>query len=450
MQRASALAALLLAAACSQPVPRPGVARDIHAIKHVVVIMQENRSFDSYFGTFPGADGLPQQDGGFTVCVPDPHAGKCLRPYHDSNDKNAGGPHTETHALADIDGGKMDGFVAQAEKGGRGCAAFDPLCGPDAPPDVMGYHDDREIPNYWSYARHFVLQDHMFEPDLSWSLPAHLFMVSEWSAKCGSSDPMSCRNASDQPDLPANWPGPHAAPDYAWTDLTYLLHRHGVSWKYYVAEGTEPDCEDGAMTCTSKPQNPGTPGIWNPLPWFDTVRDDGELGNIQRLDRFFSDAKNGTLPALSWITPNGVTSEHPPALVSAGEAYVTGLVNAIMQGPNWSSTAIFVTWDDWGGFYDHVAPPKVDGNGYGLRVPGLLISPFARKGYIDHQVLSFDAYVKFVEDDFIGGERIDPAHDGRPDPRPGVREAAPQLGNLISEFDFTQDPRPPMVLSARS
>jgi phospholipase C len=149
---------------------------------------------------------------------------------------------------------------------------------------------------------------------------------------------------------------------------------------------------------------------------------------------------------VSWVTPNGRVSEHPPGLVSAGQTYVTGLVNAIMRGPDWDSTAIFLAWDDWGGFYDHVTPPRVDKNGYGLRVPGLVISPYARTGYIDHQTLSFDAYVKFIEDDFLGGQRIDPSTDGRPDPRPDVRENAPGLGNLVSDFDFAQSPRAPVLL----
>ena len=117
-----------------------------------------------------------------------------------------------------------------------------------------------------------------------------------------------------------------------------------------------------------------------------------------------------------------------------------------MRSPDWNSTAIFLTWDDWGGFYDHVVPPVVDGNGYGLRVPGLVISPYARQGYIDHQTLSFDAYAKFIEDDFLAGQRLDPATDGRPDPRPDVREALPVLGDLSSDFDFTQGPRPPFIL----
>jgi phospholipase C len=200
------------------------------------------------------------------------------------------------------------------------------------------------------------------------------------------------------------------------------------------------------MTCAPVQQRPQTPGIWNPLPSFTDVRQDNQLGNIQSLSNFFASAKAGTLPAVSWIDPNGRVSEHPPALVSAGQTYVTGLIDAIMRGPDWDSTAIFLSWDDWGGFYDHVKPPHVDENGYGLRVPGLVISPYARRGYVDHQTLSFDAYLKFIEDDFLGGRRIDPSTDGRPDPRPDVRENAALLGDLASDFDFSQPPRPPEIL----
>ena len=129
--------------------------------------------------------------------------------------------------------------------------------------------------------------------------------------------------------------------------------------------------------------------------------------------------QGGFLPAVSWIVPNGGVSEHPPGLISAGQTYVTGLINTIMRSPDWSTTAIFLSWDDWGGFYDNVAPPTVDANGYGLRVPALVISPYAKQGYIDHQTLSFDAYVKFIEDDFLGGQRLDPKHrrPSRPPPR---------------------------------
>jgi phosphoesterase family protein len=125
---------------------------------------------------------------------------------------------------------------------------------------------------------------------------------------------------------------------------------------------------------------------------------------------------------------------------------VTRIINAIMRSPDWKSCAIFLTWDDWGGFYDHVKPPRVDGQGYGFRVPGLVISPYAKAGYIDHQILSSDAYLKFIEDDFLGRARLNPATDGRPDPRSVVRENVSILGNLFNDFDFTQIPRPPMML----
>jgi len=196
----------------------------------------------------------------------------------------------------------------------------------------------------------------------------------------------------------------------------------------------------------SRSAGPHDAGHLEPLPHFTDVKQDGQLGNVQSLSNFFSAAQTGTLPAVSWIDPNGKVSEHPPALVSAGQTYVTGLINAIMRSPDWSSTAIFLSWDDWGGFYDHVLPPVVDQNGYGLRVPGIVISPYARSGYIDHQVLSHDAYNKFIEDDFLGGQRLNPATDGRPDPRPGVREANPLLGDLTADFNFNQQPTPPMIL----
>jgi phospholipase C len=421
----------------------------IHAIRHVVVIMQENRSFDHYFGTFPGADGIPMHNGVPTVCETDPKTNRCIRPYHDPNDSNGGGPHSFDAATGDIDGGKMDGFVREARAApacGAGLAA--PTCSGFTfdITDVMGYHDDREIPNYWTYARTFVLQDHLFEPVLSWSLPQHLFLVSGWSAKCSvPHESASCAPSGDQVDSPDDPYGPR--PDYAWTDLTYLLHRAHVSWRYYVAKGTEPDCADGSTTCYHPPQSAATPGNWNPLPYFDTVRVDGESSNVADLSTFSSAAAAGTLPAVSWIVPSETTSEHPRSSVRAGQAYVTTLLNAVMTSPDWSSTAVLLSWDDWGGFYDHVAPPPVDAAGYGLRVPGLVISPYARRGYVDHQILSHDAYLRFIEDDFLAGQRLDPRHDGRPDPRPGVRESAPALGDLSADFDFSQPPRPPFVLN---
>ena len=425
--------------------------KGIHKIKHVIVIMQENRSFDSYFGTFPGADGIPMRDGVPTVCLPHLEGGPCERSYHDLHFRNRGGPHGAADFVRDMDGGRMDGFLVHAEQARKGCRdPNDPECSRKGPVDVMGYHDAREIPNYWAYARNYVLQDHMFEPNASWSLPAHLFMVSEWSARCTTADPFSCTNALQAPGSPPDRKHLYRRPPiYAWTDLTYLLHRSGVSWRYYVFKGYEPDCEDDKMFCKPVPQNAQTPGIWNPLPWFTTVRDDRQVRDVVSLRHYFTAARLGRLPAVSWIIPSQAVSEHPPATVNAGEKYVTRLINAAMRGPEWNSTAIFLSWDDWGGFYDHVKPPKVDGNGYGFRVPGLVISPYARRGYIDHQILSFDAYVKFIEDDFLGGQALDPRTDGRPDPRPTVREHVAILGNLEHDFDFDQRPRRPLLLRER-
>ncbi|HEY3645060.1 MAG TPA: alkaline phosphatase family protein, partial [Gammaproteobacteria bacterium] len=310
-------------------------------------------------------------------------------------------------------------------------------------PDVLGFHDAREIPNYWTYAKDFVLQDHMFESVASWSEPSHLYMVSAWSAACKDAhDPMSCQTEIDH--LP--WGLKPDDEDFAWTDITYLLHKHHVSWAYYLSEGEQPDCADGEVRCVRRHQNLKVPSIWNPLPNFTTVHDDGETANIKTLDKYFEAANAGKLPAVSWIIPNDAVSEHGPSSIHAGQAYVTRVINAAMQGPDWYSTAIFLAWDDWGGFYDHVVPPVVDAQGYGLRVPAMVISPYAKPGYIDHQTLSFDAYLKFIEDDFINDERLDPKTDGRPDPRPTVREDVSVLGDISQDFDFTQAPHQPLIL----
>ena len=544
----------------------------IHKIRHVVIIMQENRSFDSFFGTYPGADGIPAKNGHFTVCVPDPRTHGCDMPYYDPSLVNGGGAHNNYAASTDVNGGKMNGFVRAADlRHNRGCSAVYPpprVCLPSGPPDVMGYHDARQIPNYWAYAKDFVLQDHMFEPVDSWSLPAHLYLVSEWAALCKNKNPFSChtyiggqggptpgsppsqtsaqsRNATRSQSAvssrsrvtghrdakrhhrtglshtPRPSPSPTRSPvhggihhlsaafwacvrahgvnpanlrrpsgisawqrkalktclaklsryqrdwilyhgaagggglgqrlgTYAWTDLTYLLHKYHVTWNYYVQKGVQPDCngnpDESVAGCAPVKQGAGTPSIWNPLPAFTDVKATHQLGHVRNLAAFYRAAKRGTLPAVSWIAPTQGNSDHPPANIATGQAYVTNLINTIMRSPDWKSTAIFLTWDDWGGFYDHVVPPRVDGQGYGLRVPALVISPYAKHGYIDHQVLSFDAYNKFIEDDFLHGARLNPSTDGRPDPRPDVRENVAILGNLITDFNFNQKPRRPVLL----
>jgi phospholipase C len=475
---AAVLAAALLAAACTRssadtlaspigsapdpsttvatPADRPiDPAAGIQNLDHLIFIVQENRSFDHYFGTFPGADGIPMKPGGTpSVCVPHPALGRCLPPYPTTRLVNQGGPHDHEAAVESVDGGKMDGFIATAM--GRLCVRKpdDPSCsafvGPNGQPDLMSFHDDRTIPNYWSYAEHFVLQDRMFAPTDSWTLPSHLFLMSGWSARCKDPrDAFTCRTDLTMGDLfeDLKW---YEHPElWAWTDITWLLHQAGVSWAYYAGDvlcrrpgDTKAECDASGP---ARPQNV--------LTGFADVRETGQLDRIQTHDSFFESVADGTLPSVTWIVPGrGGASEHPGtgAPITEGQAYVTTILNTVMQSDLWDRTAIFLTWDDWGGFYDHVQPPRVDGAGYGLRVPGLLISPWAdRTLHIDSQTLSFDAYLKLIEDRFLGGQRLDGENQGRPDPRPTVREDVPILGDLADEFDFTQEPLPPLILDPR-
>jgi phospholipase C len=434
-------------------------------IRHVIVIMQENRSFDSYFGTFPGADGIPAD-----ACIPVipglPGEG-CVKPFHDQHDVNAGGPHGPAAAETDLDDGittdRMDGFVYAQATAPQNCAPDVPQCSTSKDGvirhDAAGYHTKEEIPNYWAYAQRFVLQDRLFEGMRSWSWPSHLGLTSEWAAVCKD------ENKAESCVTNPNAGRPQV--QLPWVNLFQLLDTRGVSWKYYLGNGNEPDCEDDGMICPPKSQTNGVGSIWNPAPYFAWVRAKGPKylrDHNPSSDQFLRDVKNGTLPQVSWIVPANNDSEHPPEGVTRGMEYVTTMVNAVMRSLYWKDTVIFIAWDDWGGFYDHVVPPNVDRNqtetpiqGFGLRVPGIMISAYAKAGTIDHSVLSFDAYATFVEDLFMNGARLDPVALGNPDHRPDIRDALTQvqfpngttapIGNLMDEFDFAQTPLPPLPLS---
>jgi len=414
------------AARASEGRALPPLAVGLSNIKHIVVIMMENRSFDSYFGTYPGVHGIPFHNGKPTVCVPDPKTKQCVYPFHDTSLVNDGAGHGVQAFYTDLDNGKLDGFIREAEMRQNQ--------DPD-PDEVMGYHTSAELPVYWGYAHNYVLQDDMYSATLSWSSVAHLYMVSAWSAKCTQpSNPMTCST-----DLGVGY---SPEPEFPWTDITWLLHKYHVSWGYYVF------ADKGALQMAFEDPTEGAAPFqtynigsdWNPLPDFDDVKQDGQTADIQPGPNFTAAAKNGSLPAVSWVIPNFIHSDHPSASVAGGQAFVSSMVDAVMQGPDWSSTAIFLTWDDWGGFYEGYVPPDVDQGGYGFRVPGIVISPWAKHGFIDHQELSFDAYLKFIEDVFLNGSRLDPTTDGRPDSRPDVRENYPGLGDLTNDFDFSQTP----------
>jgi phospholipase C len=427
-------------------VPRGGSQSGLEKIDHLIFIVQENRSFDHYFGTYPGVDGFTLENGRPTNCIPDPVLGHPSCVYHSPRNHFKGGPHDQEAAQISINGGRMDGHIAslpQTERwcinrNSRECIKF---VGPELQPDVMSFLDRRNIPNYWAYADEFVLHDHMFAPTDGWTLPAHLFLVSGWSAYCPDpGDPMSCVSNTDLKPFAQRWEYGER-PIYAWTSITWLLDRENVSWGYYAANGTceLPPCDDRS--------GPSSPATRNPLAGFTHVRQDRQVDRLQTLSDFLAQLENGRVPSVSWIVP-GTASDHPQSGkgIRASQAYVTRLINAIGRSRIWDKSAIFLTWDDWGGFYDHELPPVVDENGYGLRVPSLLISPYAREGMIDSQTYSFDAYLKLIEDRFLDGQRLDPLTDGRPDARPTVRENVAILGDLTAGFDFRQRPRDPPIL----
>ena len=379
-------------------------------IDHFVFIIQENRSFDHYFGTYPGADGIPA---GTTL---QGFLGRPVASYHDPALKNRGGPHGWDAAAADIDGGRMDGFLKQSWDSLKLSPQLNPRNG--VPDDVMGYHDYREIPNYWDYADLYVLQDHMFESVASYSLPSHLY------ALAGQSGGYVGESGQPKPE------------SFSFPEITQLLKNTNVDWKYYVSEGRGPDTDDDSLVGMSsdESQTAHKYTYFNPLPAFPAVRNDPEqYSRLVVTDQFFADAKAGKLPQVSWVVPSAEVSEHPPSSVGAGMAYVTSVVNAVMESPDWDHTAIFIAWDDWGGFYDHVVPPKIDKYGLGLRVPGLVISPYAKHGYIDHRQASFESWLKLVEERFGVApmtQRDKDAYD------------------MLDAFDFNQSPRKPVLLQA--
>jgi|HubBroStandDraft_1064217.scaffolds.fasta_scaffold18451_1 uncharacterized protein (TIGR03437 family) len=380
----------------TQTTPPPAAPPGLEKIQHFVFIMQENRSFDHYFGTYPGAEGIPPG-----ICVPNSFGGPCVALFHDTSVINQGGAHSWPNALNCIDGGLMDGFVQGAIIQGA----------VKAPGDVMGWHDYQEISNYWNYAQLYVLQDRLFESITSYSLPAHLYMLAAQSGGYFS----------------FSQPYPKS---FTFAEITELLTSGKIDWKYYVNRGPVPGAADGL---DPDDVDETTYTYWNPLPAFPAVKNDpAQFSRLTDATQFYTDAQNGTLPQVSWVIPNLRLSEHPPENIATGMNYVTGLVNAVMNSPEWNSTAIFIAWDDWGGFYDHVDPPKVDRYGLGIRVPGLVISPYSRQGYVDHKTYSFESWLRTIEERF--GVIPMTARDNK-------------ANDMIDAFDFTQEPRQPVLLN---
>ena len=331
----------------------------------------------------------------------------------------------------------MDGFVKALRVIGNGCKKeenFDyypctqATDGPQGQPDIMGYHTASEIPTYWKYAKTFTLHDRMFAPTDSWTLPAHLYMVSAWSANCPDlEDPMSCYSDQKFPG------GEYATPPaklytpkegeprpYVWAPITWLLYNHGIDWRYYV--GTR-HLHRAAVR--------GARGHRDRARAEPAARVPGDGGDRPARphpsEHGVHEGREGGEPAAGVVGDARHRPRRAPARLDRARTGLRGqVINSVMKGPEdqWLHTAIFLTWDDWGGFYDHVKPPVVDENGWGLRVPSMVISPWAKRGFIDHQTLSYDAYLKLIEDRFLDGAAPRPEDRrvaGLPPHGPGAR-----------------------------
>lgn len=445
-------------------------------IQYFIFIVQENHSFDNYFATYPGANGIPAR-----TRLPEYPGGPLVkRPFlttktsvpHDLG-------HSWTSALLAYDNGKMDGFfwasypaassyygqaipvptpnptLVEIVKGSvpkplaiRRSAMMSgrlspngfmddedpeeiprvadtdtepatPTPSPTGSPNpadaphwsryAMSYVDGSVIPNYWEYASSFTLCDAFFSSLIGPSAPNHLYGIAGQSGDMVNNYKMI---------MPPNYA---YSGIYSFTSVIELLGGGNVSWKYY--SGYNPQLEN----------------IWNPIPGFEEYAS-GEgytnvSANLGSTTDFYNDVQNGTLPQVCWITPSVPNSEHPPQNVQTGMWYVTQLINAVMQSPYWNSCAIILTWDDYGGFYDHVAPPQVDEYGFGFRVPTIVISPYALSGTVVHTQYDFTSLLKLVETAFGLGS---------------LTERDSSSNTMLECFNFSQTPLQPVIITENS
>ena len=411
-----------------------------YPIQHLIFIIQENHSFDNYFGTYFGANGIPpgaSNPANLTSTlmdyvspfhldatqpvyivgdelppgIADPlelgdNDDESVSPFHLSSTVTTDISHAWTAAHIAYDNGKMDGFVyAQNILNLNGTEA-------------MGYYTRSDLPYYYDYADNYVLDDNFFSSLLGPSLPNHLYIASGTSG--GIIDNSGGTLNSTGLGL--------SALHLTWLSLAQELSAANVSWGWYTGD-----------------KDPSIGTLWNVLPLFAYFQQHPKVlaAHVLNTQNFVDSIESGSLPAVSWITPgawkppnlpavlaNSSTSEHPPARLDCGMDYVTSLVNDIMQSKYWSDSAIVITWDDYGGFYDHVAPPQVDAYGEGFRVPTLVISPFAKHHYIDHNQYEFGSLLSLAETIFNV---------------PSLTTRDAQANNMMNSFDFNQSPQPPLV-----
>jgi phospholipase C len=381
-----------VAAAAAPPTPHQAAT----PIKHFIFLMQGGRTFDNYFGTYPGADGLQAR-----TCQPlataDP-TGKCVKPFVLGNDERAPLGANGTIIANQWDGGKMDGFVAAFQQQGRDGAR------------AMGHYTASQLPFYWEAAQNYVLFDHFFS-----------------SVKYGIRNNRSYWvSASPAPG------GTGRIPAGGYGNLQTIFDRlqvAGVSWKFYV-QGYNP-----AQTYRSaSPASSETQTARVPLVDFQRFTHDPALAShIVGLDRYYRDLAAGTLPAVAYVASSSAADERSAQSIAAGQSLVGTMTTQLMESRYWDSSALMWSYDGSGGWFDGVRPPTVDGQPLGFRVPALLVSAYARKGQVNHTVLDYTSALKFVEQNW--GLAPLTARDAH-------------ANSLSSAFDFRSGPRPPVLLRA--
>jgi phospholipase C len=361
-------------------------------VEHFIVVLQQNQTFDSYFGTYPGVDGLPPE-----VCIPvDPSRddGECVRPFHvDRRPVLHHGGSTFWRQYAD---GRMDGFVAALDDRGQDGRM------------ALGYYDDRELPYYWNLADQYVLFDRFFSSARSGSLQNRMFAVA---------------------GVPGSQKG--RIPEDGYDDVVTIFDRleeRGLDWRFYIRD-YDPELDFRRLGDSGRLE----PQVqWVPLLGMPRFLDEPSLfEKIVDLEEYFADLERGTLPEVAYVLALGAT-EHPPQNPTTGQRVMRSMIQALMSSEAWSRSAFLITYDDWGGAFDHVPPPQVDEHGYGFRVPAFLISPYAKRGHVDQTELDFTSILRFIEENWL----LEPL---------ASRDA--HANSLIGALDFSAPPRAPEFVS---
>ncbi len=377
-------------------------------IQHVVIVIQENRSVDNLFNGFPGAD---------TVQSGKRHNGSIVRLHAVSLNDPVDVDHARQTFLNSYDGGKMDGFNTIGtlpKRDGDYSYAFVPRS---------------ETQPYWTLARNFTFADETFESVGGPSFPAHQYLI---SGESGTAVDNPTRTAKDVFWWGCDSPkgvtvallGPNGAdgqrvfPCFDYPTLADVLDQHHVTWRSYA------------------PTSDDLGSIWSAFDAIKHIRYGADWGTnvITPQTQVLTDIAAGTLPAVSWVTPDFRSSDHSQygiggrelaARTDLGPQWVASIANALGHSKLWRSTVLIVVWDDWGGWYDHVAPPQLDAMGLGFRVPMIVISPYARRGYVSHHRHEFGSILKFTEEVFG---------------LPAIGTTDTRADDLSDCFDFAQTP----------